>query len=153
MSIEKIISSIPSKSEKEREQMRSRAEKTAATGSADAQLLLDALGQYEMHDRQKRIEFASSLPKAQLVIAAFATQPMTENERNVVQALLDNPGLTSQGLSEKLGWGGQIWQRILAPCARTGSDRSGQRHFPKNVVRSSIAAFSPTSPTKRISGR
>ncbi|BCG95988.1 hypothetical protein [Mesorhizobium sp. 131-2-1] len=111
MNVSKVISSIRSKSQKERDTMRARANEALAKGSVEARQLLDALDQYEAEERQQRIDHASSLPRAQLVIEAFKGHPMTENERNVVQALLDNPGLTSTGLSDKLGWGGQIWHK------------------------------------------
>ena len=99
--------------------MRVRAHEAMAKGSTEAGQLLDALDLYEAEERQQRIDHASSLPRAQLVIEAFRGHPMTENERNVVQVLLDNPGLTSHGLSEKLGWGGQIWHKNFGTTCKS----------------------------------
>lgn len=46
---------------------------------------------------------------AQRVVEAFRAVPMTPTEEKLIQALLDNPGVTSAQLSAALGWGGGSW--------------------------------------------
>jgi hypothetical protein len=49
------------------------------------------------------------LPKASRIVEAFQSMPMTETERKIIQALLDNPGATSAALSKAAGWKNMSW--------------------------------------------
>lgn len=111
MSIEKTIAAIASMSLKERETLRANAERMLKTPGKepDAQRVLDALDAAAQGERAALIAQARSLPAAQKVVQAFTLMPMTETERNVVQALLDNPGASSRELSQSIGWDGQAW--------------------------------------------
>ena len=113
MTIEKIIASLPNRDARERREMRSNAERLLASGpearNADAQRLLDALASYEQEERDQRIARAAGMDRADLIVEAFTSRPMTETEKKVVRVLLDNPGLRSIDLTAKLGWGGKAW--------------------------------------------
>ena len=111
MSIEKTIAGIPTMSPKARETLRANAERLLRTPGRepDARRVLDALEAAAQGERAALIAQAQSLPKAQKVVQAFTVMPMTETERKVVQALLDNPGASSRELSQSIGWDGQAW--------------------------------------------
>jgi hypothetical protein len=113
MSIDRTIASIPSMTPEERRKMRANAEKALATGKdgakADARRLLEALDAQKKNETEALASRARKLPRTQLVLEAFAADEMTETDRKIVQVLLDNPGLSSSALSEKLGWGGMAW--------------------------------------------
>ena len=131
MSVDKIIASIPSRIPEERKAMREHAEKVLATGKdgtrGDARRLLEALDAQRAAEAAALAARASKLPRAQLVYEAFTAEPMREIECKIVQALLDNPGLSSSALSEKLGWGGLAWHMHSGRCARSGSAGCGLR--------------------------
>ncbi|MCF6101810.1 hypothetical protein [Mesorhizobium muleiense] len=109
MSLDKIIASIPGMDAKRRAETRSNAERKLddARMGADARRVIEELDAQEAREAAAFSDRVSNLPVAKRVVEAFSS--MTENERNIVQVLLDHPGETSTGLSSALGWGGQTW--------------------------------------------
>lgn len=122
MSIEKIIASIPNRDARERREMRSNAERMLFSGSearkADARRLLDSLASHELFERGQRAARAAGMNRADLIVEAFTSRPMTETEEKVVRVLLDNPGLRSIDLTAKLGWGGKAWHAHFGAMCR-----------------------------------
>ena len=122
MSIEKIIASISNLDADKRRMMRSNAERTVSAGpeakKADARRLLDALASHEQEERNQRIARAAGMDRADLIVEAFTSRPMTETEEKVVRVLLDNPGLRSIDLTAKLGWGGKAWHAHFGAMCR-----------------------------------
>lgn len=113
MSVAQIIATLSSRSPDERKRMRANANRVLAGAAdkpkADAQELIRALDAIECEENAEKASRAEAMPRAQLVVEAFRAKPMNETDRKIVQVLLDNPGLTSQDLSAKLGWGGKAW--------------------------------------------
>jgi hypothetical protein len=113
MSIEKIIESIPGKSEAERARMRRNAEARIGTGSAlqqgEAAQLLEVLDAAEPTPADA--DHAALVPRERQkrVSLAFRDRPPTDTERKVLLALLANPGSTSNTLSGQCGWSGMTW--------------------------------------------
>ena len=56
--------------------------------------------------------------RAARIFAAFQHAPLPEPEMRAVQAVLDNPGLSSEALSRKAGWGGKTWQLIFGKMCK-----------------------------------
>ncbi len=115
MNIDKIVAAIPSQSVDGRATTRANAlrwlEKGTDPQKAAAVQLLAALDAHQAAERDALSTRLSGLPVARRVVEAFTTKPMTENERNVIQALLDNPGSTTTELSRACGFGeNMIWQ-------------------------------------------
>jgi hypothetical protein len=52
------------------------------------------------------------------VVEAFQQLPMSHKQRRAVQALLDNPGLSSEALSNEAGWRGKTWQLVFGTMCR-----------------------------------
>lgn len=111
MSIEAILATIPSMDPKRRATLRANAEAKLSHPDAggDARRVIDALDAQIEREAHALSEHVAGLPVAQRVIAAFTHHPMSETENKITQVLLDNPGLSSEGLSQKLGWGAQSW--------------------------------------------
>lgn len=113
MNIDKILGSIPVATPDDRAKMRSHAEGWLATGTEAqreaAKRLLDALDDQEQNDYDELAGAVRGLTKTERVVRAFTDLPMTETETKLVQVLLDNPGITSTGLSLKMGWEGKTW--------------------------------------------
>lgn len=114
MSIEKIITSLPDKSEADRAKMRTNAERWLSSGTpaqrADARKLLDALDATVIAEREKLNELLTNMPMSQRVAEAFRKRPPAPNEQKIIRALLDNPHSTSGELSRAYGHASQIWQ-------------------------------------------
>ncbi|MGR9144834.1 hypothetical protein ACU8MP_21095 [Rhizobium leguminosarum] len=115
MSIDKLIASIPSQSRADRVLIRTRAVKLLESGTeeqkAAANRLVAAIDDNEDKATAVHSERIRSLTMAQRVVDAFTAAPLTENQRKIVQALLDNPGATSTELSSAYGHpGSMIWQ-------------------------------------------
>ncbi|MER8898826.1 MULTISPECIES: hypothetical protein [unclassified Mesorhizobium] len=111
MSVETILAAIPTMDAQKRATVRANAEVKLSHPSAggDARRVIDALdAQIELEASVLSVHVAG-LPVARRVVEAFTHQPMSETERRITQVLLDNPGLSSEGLSQKLGWGAQSW--------------------------------------------
>jgi len=113
MSIDKLVASIPSKSPAERLAMRNNAMTMLQQGSpekiASAKQLIERLDAVETQERDALMERLLKMPDAERVALAFTTHAMSETERKVIQALLDNPGATSETLSKRSGWDGNAW--------------------------------------------
>ncbi|TIO19910.1 MAG: hypothetical protein E5X86_00770 [Mesorhizobium sp.] len=111
MSIEAILAAIPAMEAKKRATIRANAEAKLSHPSSggDARRVVDALDAQIELEANVLSQHVSGLPVARRVIEAFTHQPMSETEHRITQVLLDNPGLSSEGLSQKLGWGAQSW--------------------------------------------
>lgn len=113
MTVAAIITSLPEKTAEQRARMRRNAEARLETGPAqlrqDARDLLDALDALEHSEHVARTDWVANATVKERVRKAFETLPPTETEIRLLRVLLDNPGTSSAGLSEKLGWGGQTW--------------------------------------------
>ena len=114
MNIDKQIAAIPEASSAARAGMRENANRWLATGAPDqkeaAGRLLEALDAQDEREAAARSHRVGSLPVGRRVIEAFTRKPMTENERTVIQVLLDRPGATSTELSRAYGHDNMIWQ-------------------------------------------
>ncbi|BCG69372.1 hypothetical protein MesoLj113a_05300 [Mesorhizobium sp. 113-1-2] len=111
MSVDAILAAIPTMDAQKRANIRNNAEARLSHPSSgeDARRVINALDAQIELDAHVLSEQVSRLPIARRVIEAFTHQPMSETERKIIQVLLDNPGLSSEGLSQKLGWGAQSW--------------------------------------------
>ncbi|AHM02974.1 hypothetical protein roselon_00534 [Roseibacterium elongatum DSM 19469] len=113
MSIDRIIASIPEKSEADRDKMRENAKRLSETGTAqqktDAEKLLAALDRAAEAELKALYDRLKDLPAAARVVEAFRALPPSETDVKVVRALLDNPSSTSATLSAAIGWKGQAW--------------------------------------------
>jgi hypothetical protein len=122
MSIDKIIASLPDKTDAERAKMRGNAERWVSNGTSaqkvDARQLLDALEAVIMAEREELNALLSKMPVSARVAEAFRKRPPTPTEETVIRALLDNPASTSTELSRACGWKGQIWHNHFGTMAR-----------------------------------
>ncbi|CAN7554206.1 hypothetical protein [Neorhizobium tomejilense] len=115
MNIDKLIASIPGQSRADRALIRARAVKLLESGTGEqkdaANRLVAAIDDHEASTSAAHSERIRSLAMAQRIVEAFTAAPLTENQRKLVQALLDNPGATSTELSSAYGHpGSMIWQ-------------------------------------------
>lgn len=115
MNVDKLIASIPGQSHADRKLSRARAVKLQENGTeeqkAAAGRLIAAIDDHEAVAAAAHSERILGLPMARRVVEAFTATPLTENQRKIVQALLDNPGATSTELSSAYGHpGSMIWQ-------------------------------------------
>jgi len=122
MIIDRIIDTLPTKPAKDRATMRENAERWLATGSepqkADAGRLLAALDELEANQQAEMRQRFADMPVASRVVEAFRREPLTETERAVIQALVDNPGSLSSELSKSLGWEGAWSAHFGALCRK-----------------------------------
>ena len=122
MSLDKIIASIPDKTEADRAKMRANAERLLASGTptqkADAATMLEALNAHTLTERQKLNELLSKMPMSVRVVEAFRKHPPTPNEEKIIRALLENPHSTSGELSRAYGFDSQIWQMHFGNMAK-----------------------------------
>jgi hypothetical protein len=111
MNIDKLIAAIPGQSAEQLAATRANAVRWLETGTevqkaAAAQLIaaMDA-------NRAAEGERLRDLSVAKRVAEAFRAMPMTDHERKVIQALLDNPGSTTSELNRAAGLGeNMVWQ-------------------------------------------
>jgi hypothetical protein len=127
MNIDKQIAATPSLSGDERARMRSNAERWLESGTDvqrdAATRLLVALDAFEAEADQERVAKIKAMSTSQRIVTAFERRLLTETERKVVQALLDNPDSSSTVLSTACGWKGQIWhEKFGTMCAKRGAD-------------------------------
>lgn len=122
MSIEKIIASLPDKTEADRAKMRTNAERWLNSGTpaqkADARKLLDALDAAVMAERERLNDLLSKMPMSARVAEAFRKRPPSANEEKIIRALLENPHSTSGELSRAYGHNSQIWQMHFGNMAK-----------------------------------
>lgn len=114
MNIDRILEAWTSKSAEEQNQIRRNAERWQSTGTpeqkATAARLLDGIVALEENNQQALLARLGNLEIAARLAEAFRAVPLTETERSVIQALLDNPGSTSRQLSAAVGWKDRSWQ-------------------------------------------
>ncbi|ESZ48000.1 hypothetical protein ACYG9R_02990 [Mesorhizobium sp. RSR565B] len=141
MSLEAILAGIPTMDAQKRATVRANAEARLSHPSAgeDARRVIDALDAQICVEAHVLSEHVSGLPVARRVIEAFTHQPMSETERRIVQVLLDTPGLSSEGLSQKLGWGAQSWHMHFGEMCKK---REARLWPAKNAVVRNAAFFS-----------
>ena len=122
MSIDKIIASLPDKTEADRAKMRTNAERLLTSGTpaqkADARKLLDALDASFAAEREKLNDLLSKMPMSVRVAEAFRKRPPAPTEEEVIRALLENPHSTSRELSRAYGHDSQIWQMHFGNMAK-----------------------------------
>ncbi len=106
MDVERLIASLPSKTDSERRTIRTRAMNWADNGSdtekTAARQVLDAFA--KLDEREASADPVSKVERA------FGVIPMSDSERALIQVLLDNPGATSTKLTEAMGWQDKAWQ-------------------------------------------
>lgn len=112
MNIDKLIDAIPRQSAEDRRAVRINAARIQTSGS-DAQkkaahALISALNQCEAGERGDIVSRISNMDIAARVIEAFRVMPPTDDERRVLEALLNNPGCGTLILSQICGWKDQI---------------------------------------------
>ena len=114
MNVSKIIAAIPAKSEAERRQIRTNAERYLAGGTDDekaaAQSVIAALDQQEATEHKALYDRLSGKDRAERVVEAFRAIPPTDTDSKVIWALLENPNSTSTELSQACAWGSMTWQ-------------------------------------------
>ena len=129
MNVDAIIAAIPGKTREERRRLRENADRLSANGSPAqreaAGRVLSALDAHEAAEAERQQADRDALRRktagrsvADRVKAAFDAVPPTATDAKVIQVLLDNPGLTSRELSERLGWGGVIWHTHFGKMCR-----------------------------------
>lgn len=122
MSIDKIIASLPDKTQADRAKMRANAERLLISGrpsqKVDAAKLLAALDAAVTAEREKLNDLLSKMPMSARVTEAFRKHPPTPNEERIIRALLDDPHSTSSDLSKAYGHDSQIWQMHFGNMAK-----------------------------------
>lgn len=122
MSIDKIIASLPEKTEAERKKMRANAERLLTSGTpaqkADARKLLDAIEAVVVAERERLNTRLAGMPLSARVAEAFRKRPPSPNEEKIIRALLENPHSTSGELSKAYGHDSQIWQMHFGNMAK-----------------------------------
>ena len=93
--------------------IRERAEVWLASGDAKkrahAQRMLDAMKALDAERRAPLNDNATLEDRTRRVQDAFVELPPTKTDWHVIQALLNNPGSTSERLSEICGWTDSAW--------------------------------------------
>lgn len=105
MNVDDLIASITAMSRTRLSKVRSDAEKRMH----DARRLLEAIDDQMREEIRELERTPPNAQKTRQVVEAFTRELMTPSERALVQVLLDNPGQTSEKLSDALGWQGQSW--------------------------------------------
>lgn len=122
MNVSGVIAAIPKMDAKERRTLRDRATAWVEGGSKDqadaAKVVLEALDDAEKREGEELVRHIAGLDKAQRVVEAFTKAPLSDHERHVVQVLLDNPGFSSEALTQQAGWGGQAWHMHFGELCR-----------------------------------
>jgi hypothetical protein len=129
MNIDKLLEAIPAMTAAERKTQRENAERTLRSDKANlhepARRILAALdaqdAELTLADEQVKEAIrahARSLPAAERIVNAFTAIPMTETDRKLVQAVLDNPGSPSTVLTKSLGWKNLAWQLHFGAMCR-----------------------------------
>lgn len=126
MNVEKLITSLPLRSDAERRDMRLRAEEWVAAGDAEkanrARQLLDALDGFEA----AAIKAFERTPLSERVYEAFRHRPWSDHERKLIQALLDHPGSTTTELNRLTGLGdNMVWQMHFGNMCKERADYLG----------------------------
>jgi hypothetical protein len=70
-------------------------------------------------DQDRIVAELMALPRKDRIVEVFRRiKPMTDLERKVVQALVDNPIAEAEELSKAAGWNGKIWQTYFGSMCR-----------------------------------
>ena len=113
MSIDQIINSLPERTFAERLRMRENAEKWLTERDkvkvTSAAQLIGALDKLEEEERAELNAKLSGMTDAERIARAFTEDPASETETKIISVLAAHPGLSSEELSEQLGWKGQTW--------------------------------------------
>ena len=113
MSIEKLIAAIPNQSKAQRDQVRTNAANRLVSGTpaqqAEAEALLAAIDAIETREHDAFLGELNGMEVAERIYRAFIDIPMTDTDRKVLQALLDNPGSSSGQLSTVCEWKDKSW--------------------------------------------
>ncbi len=108
-----ILLKIPEMNAQERKNLRANAETMLMKGApqkiAQAQSVIEALDQQLISDEENRETYIASQTEAERIVEAFRKTPATATEEKLVLALLNNPGATSQTLSEVCQYKGGAW--------------------------------------------
>jgi hypothetical protein len=106
MNVERLIATLPGKTDAERRIIRKRAMDWADNGldteKTAARHVLEALA--KLIEREARADPVSKVKRA------FEAIPVSDSERALIQVLLDNPATTSTRLTEAMGWSDKAWQ-------------------------------------------
>lgn len=134
MSIQKIIASLPNQTKAQRTEMRDKAERAQAGGTtvqqADAAALLEALDAIETQEHDDFIGKLKGLEVPERIYRAFAEIPMSDTDAKVLQALLDNPGSSSEQLSTACGWKDKSWHLHFGKmCERRSAYLPAVSHY------------------------
>lgn len=126
MNTAKLIEGLPSRSEKERREMRSKAETWLAseepTKVTAARELLAALDAIDAADA----EAFEQTPLGDRVVEAFKRRPWSDHERKLIQVLLDHPGSTTTELNQRAGLGdNMVWQMHFGNMCKDRTDYLG----------------------------
>tara|TARA_B100002049_G_scaffold209624_1_gene171595 strand:+ start:639 stop:1145 length:507 start_codon:yes stop_codon:yes gene_type:complete len=100
MNVEPLIASLPSKSDKERRTIRTRAEDWVANGTPEQREVGNKVLKVfvKLEEREARDSVEARVERA------FTAIPPSDHEVRLLQVLLDNPGKTNRELSRELGW-------------------------------------------------
>ena len=113
MTIEKTLALLPTMSAEKKCAIRKRAKDWLANDDADkradAQRMLDALESLDAERRAPLSDSAALEDRIARIQAAFVELPPTKTDWRVIRALLNNPGSTSERLSEICGWTESSW--------------------------------------------
>lgn len=119
MDIKKIVASIPTMNAKQRVNLRKNAD--AQLSSAKESMSEAAASVLAALD-----DFDTALPKsplAQRIVNAFSALPASKSDAMIIQALIDNPGSTTEALSAVCGWEGDAWHLHFGKmCEKRSSD-------------------------------
>lgn len=127
MNIERHLAAIPTQTAQERDGIRANANRLLSSGTGAqkdaAKSLLAALDAFESEQSKALEERLMSMPVARRVVEAFTRRPFTDNERRVIQTLLDHPGSTTTELTRYAGLGeSMIWQMHFGNLCKARED-------------------------------
>jgi len=127
MNIDRHLAAIPAQSAQEREGIRANANRWLTSGT-EAQIeaatrLVAALDAFEAEQSRALEERLMAMPVALRVVEAFSRRPFSDNERRVIQTLLDHPGSTTTELTRYAGLGeSMIWQMHFGNLCKARED-------------------------------
>ncbi len=110
MNVAGVIAAIPRMDPKARQRVRDNADRWLELGpkqAAAAKDVLQALDAVEGREKEHAERHPAGPDRIGRIVEAFEQHPMSNNERLIVQVLLDNPGRPSEELARKAGWKGQ----------------------------------------------
>lgn len=129
MNVEKMIASIPDKTDEQRRMMRANAEAKLASRDpawvTPAARMIEAIDSFDQERtrlagecRASAIAAAGNAPLVDCIVTAFEIERPTQAEEKLIQTLLDHPGSTCAELSAHHGWEPIAWDmQYGAMCA------------------------------------